>query len=83
MGNNFLNFPKVNLFEKQLEYFLECVEFTSLPDKNTIEESIYLSKITDKIKTYKKMKWKLIIGITIENQEKKKRSNRKWLHCLL
>ena len=49
-GNNILNFPKVNLFEKQLSYFLECITNHSSPDRNNIGESMYLLELLDKIR---------------------------------
>ena len=49
-GNNIIHFPKVNLFEKQLTYFLNCIVNTKAPDRNTIKESAYLFEIIDKVR---------------------------------
>jgi predicted dehydrogenase len=49
-GINVLNFPKVNLFEKQLRYFLDCINDGNEPDRNTIRESVYLLELIDTIK---------------------------------
>ena len=49
-GINVLNFPKVNLFEKQLRYFLDCINEGNEPDRNTIRESVYLLELIDTIK---------------------------------
>lgn len=49
-GNNIQNFPKVNLFNKQLKYFLDCISGKIAPDRNTIRESVYLLELIDKIK---------------------------------
>jgi predicted dehydrogenase len=49
-GINVLNFPKVNLFERQLRYFLDCINDGSEPDRNTIRESVYLLELIDTIK---------------------------------
>jgi predicted dehydrogenase len=49
-GNNVQNFPKVNLFNKQLKYFLDCISGKIAPDRNTIRESVYLLKLIDRIK---------------------------------
>ena len=49
-GNNILRFPKVNLFEKQLQYFLECITNCHHPHRNTVRESVYLLKLIDTIK---------------------------------
>jgi predicted dehydrogenase len=49
-GINVLNFSKVNLFEKQLRYFLDCINDGNEPDRNTIRESVYLLELIDAIK---------------------------------
>ena len=49
-GNNVQNFSKVNLFNKQLKYFLDCISGKMLPDRNTIRESVYLLELIDRIK---------------------------------
>ncbi|PKN65119.1 MAG: hypothetical protein CVU57_11960 [Deltaproteobacteria bacterium HGW-Deltaproteobacteria-15] len=49
MGNNVLHFPKVNLFEKQLLYFLDCIRNHTDPNLNTVRESVYLLKLIDEI----------------------------------
>lgn len=49
-GNNVLHFPKFNLFEKQLKYFIDCITNLHTPERNTIEESVYLLKLIDEIK---------------------------------
>jgi predicted dehydrogenase len=49
-GNNVLHFPKVNLFEKELLYFLDCITNGSPPNRNTVRESAYLLKLIDAIK---------------------------------
>ena len=42
----------VNLFEKQLKYFIDCIANTFPPERNTIEESVYLLKLIDIIRTH-------------------------------
>lgn len=49
-GNNFVHFPKVNLFEKQLNHFVDCIANVIPPDRNTVRESVYLLKLIDTIK---------------------------------
>jgi predicted dehydrogenase len=49
-GINVLNFAKVNLFEKQLRYFLNCISDNNEPDRNTIRESVYLLELIETIK---------------------------------
>lgn len=48
-GNNVLSFPKTNLFEKQLEYFIECISNSICPHLNTVSESVYLLQLIEKI----------------------------------
>lgn len=49
-GNNVIHFPKVNLFEKQLLYFLDCIRDGNEPNHNTIRESVYLLELIETIK---------------------------------
>lgn len=56
MGNNVLSFPKVNLFEKQLKYFMDCIQNGNHPERNTIQESVYLLKLIENIKTQRQEK---------------------------
>lgn len=49
-GNNVLHFPKVNLFGKQLEYFIHCITNAIRPDRNTVKDSVYLLKLIKTIK---------------------------------
>jgi predicted dehydrogenase len=49
-GNNVLHFPKVNLFEKELRHFLDCITNECPPERNTVRESAYLLKLIDIIK---------------------------------
>jgi myo-inositol 2-dehydrogenase / D-chiro-inositol 1-dehydrogenase len=49
-GNNVIHYPKVNLFEKQLEYFINCIVDATIPERNTVRESAYLLKLIDKIR---------------------------------
>lgn len=49
-GNNILHFSKVDLFYNQLRYFIDCISDDTLPDRNTIRDSVYLLELIDKIK---------------------------------
>jgi len=46
-GNNFFNFPKIDLFEKELGHFIESLKDNKKPDVNSVEESIEIMKIID------------------------------------
>ncbi len=50
IGNNVQHFSKVNLFERQLGYFVDCIANGTKHDRNTIGESVYLLNIIDQIK---------------------------------
>ena len=47
-GSNFQNFPMVNLFERELEHFLEVIE-GKVENKNSLQESIYVTEIIERI----------------------------------
>ena len=47
-GNNFRNFPSVNLFEKELSHFLTAIK-TNTKNMNSIEESVRMFEIIEKI----------------------------------
>ena len=57
VGNNVLHFPKVNLFEKQLQYFLDCITNGVSPERNTVRESVYLLQLIDNIKKQRQEKY--------------------------
>ena len=48
-GHNFLRFPKVDLFERELGYFLECIERGSEPSVNSLKESVGLMRLLESI----------------------------------
>lgn len=49
-GNNFFHFPKTNLFEKELGYFLRCLQEGQSPELNSMEDSIKLIKLMEDIR---------------------------------
>lgn len=46
-GNNFFEFPKADLFEKELSHFIECIENGAKPTLNSIEDSVRIMKIVE------------------------------------
>ena len=46
-GNNFFNFSKVDLFEKELSHFIGSIKNNKRPDINSIEDSVKIMKIID------------------------------------
>lgn len=48
-GHNFLHFRKVDLFERELGYFLECIDRGSEPSVNSLEESVSLMELLETI----------------------------------
>jgi predicted dehydrogenase len=48
-GNNVLNFSKVNLFEKQLKFFVDCINNGTMADRNTVLESVNLLQLIERI----------------------------------
>jgi len=49
-GFNYFNFNKVNLFEKELNYFIESIKDNKKPDFNSLEDSIKIMKIIDDLR---------------------------------
>lgn len=49
-GNNFYTFPKTNLFERELGYFLQCIQDGEAPRINSLEDSLELVQMVEKIK---------------------------------
>ncbi len=49
-GNNFFRFPRVDLFEKELRYFLESIQRGRQPSLNSIKDSVEALKIIESIK---------------------------------
>lgn len=46
-GNNFFRFPRVDLFEKELSYFIKCIQNGENPKLNSIEDSIRIMKLLE------------------------------------
>lgn len=44
-GNNFFHFPKVDLFQKELAYFIQCIQNGEVPQVNSIEHSIKVMEL--------------------------------------
>lgn len=44
-GNNLFKFPKIDLFEKELSYFVEILENKKKPDINSVEDSVKIMNI--------------------------------------
>ena len=43
-GNNFYKFPQVDLFERELNYFIDCVKNNRVNDINSLKDSISIMK---------------------------------------
>lgn len=52
-GNNFFNFPKTNLFERELGYFVRCLQNVEQPKINPLEDSLELMRLVEEIKNKK------------------------------
>jgi len=48
-GHNFFHFPNVDLFHKELSYFVECIQGSKEPEVNSLEHSIEVMKLTHRI----------------------------------
>lgn len=48
-GHNFFKFPKVDLFEKELRHFIECIENGEKPTLNSVEDSIKIKKVIESV----------------------------------
>jgi len=48
-GQNVFEFPRVDLFERELGYFLECLRNGTQPDLNSLEDSLKLMSILEEI----------------------------------
>lgn len=48
-GNNFFNFPRVDLFERELRYFIEILQKGETPDLNSIEDSVKMLEVIEEI----------------------------------
>jgi predicted dehydrogenase len=46
-GNNVFEFPKVDLFERELGHFLEALRDGRKPELNSVEESVHLMRILE------------------------------------
>lgn len=49
-GNNFFKFPRVNLFEEELRFFVEKINNKEKVTLNSIEDSVKIMKIVDSLK---------------------------------
>ncbi len=49
-GNNFFEYSRVDLFEKELKHFLRSIEEGKKPSLNSLEDSIEILKIIEKIR---------------------------------
>ncbi len=49
-GNNFFEFSRVNLFEKELGSFIESIQSEKNPDMNSIEDSVKIMEIVESIR---------------------------------
>ncbi len=49
-GNNFFEYERVDLFEKELKHFIESIENEEKPSLNSIEESVDTLKIIESIR---------------------------------
>lgn len=45
LGHNFFHFPKVDLFEKELAYFIQCIQDGKIAEVNSIEHSIRVMEL--------------------------------------
>ncbi len=48
-GHNTFEFPKVDLFERELKHFLQCIRDNTQPDLNSLEDSLKLMEILENI----------------------------------
>lgn len=48
-GHNFFEFPKVDLFERELSRFIECIENGERPAMNSIEDSIKIMRLLESV----------------------------------
>jgi len=44
-GHNFFQFPRVNLFEKELGYFIDCIQKRQRPAVNSVDDSVKIMKL--------------------------------------
>jgi predicted dehydrogenase len=49
-GNNYFKFPKVDLFEKELDHFIRCIQNDEQPSMNSIEDSVRIMKVIESVK---------------------------------
>ncbi len=49
-GNNILKFPRVNLFDSQLKYFIECITTSRQPRRNTVKDSVDILKLLEVVR---------------------------------
>jgi predicted dehydrogenase len=49
-GHNFFEFPKVDLFEKELDHFIDCIKNDNKPKTNSIDESVKIMRLLESIK---------------------------------
>ncbi len=49
-GNNFFNFPRVDLFERELGYFVETIKSGKNPELNSIDDSIKILRVIEEIR---------------------------------
>jgi predicted dehydrogenase len=54
-GNNFFTFPKTNLFERELGYFLQCIQSGQPPELNFMQDSLKLIQLVEEIKEHREM----------------------------
>lgn len=54
-GNNFFNFPRVNLFERELGYFIKILRSGENPNLNSIDDSVKILEIIEEIR--RRCKW--------------------------
>ena len=48
-GNNFFQFPKIDLFEKELSHFIECIKNDEKPTLNSVEDSVKIMNLLQSI----------------------------------
>jgi predicted dehydrogenase len=49
-GHNFFEFPKVDLFKKELDHFIDCVKNGDKPRTHSIDESVKIMELLESIK---------------------------------
>ncbi len=49
-GMNFLKFPKVDLFEKELNHFIESIKLNKKPDLNSVKDSVEIMRIVEDLR---------------------------------